>query len=559
MRKFITTLIAVLITCATYAQTFSYSGYIYNANGTGAVNVPVKLYKRTTPVLTGFTSQTNYNGHSYYRSVAASTWTVAKAACEAMNGHLVTMSNAAENSFVFSQWNSGWIGYYQDKTGAFYGEPNAGWRWTENYAGGTQQADYDVASYTSGSTLTDIKSSLNATLYNSPTYTSTGGKYITFNGSTQYAITGNLASKFPSSAKPITIQLWAYPTENGVLVSELGTASPSSGWHESVIEITGSNTLRVGLWNTSGAISQLSTSITLNTWHLIGITYDGTSMKGYLDGTNFGTLAFARDVPHAYGGNGEYFALGLSDATNMGDGTYANYRLGRFDVFNTALTADEMNRNWMSTAWRFGRYPYSNWNGGEPNDAGGEDFIQFVGGGLWNDLPNTYSYQYVLEFDYIVTTTPWVLFQTVYTNSSGYYSFSQSTNPSVEWYIQVDAPTPVTIHQTSDLSSIGNIILGSTTKKSLHWNMFDVNNDGKITISDAYYVSGKKNGIFPSWIGSQPSALYTTTQFNALNSGTTNLKATYPGVSSFTITSPVSGGSTNYYLIAPGYAGQVTY
>ena len=30
-----------------YGQ-FTYSGYIYNANATGAVNVPIKLYKRTT-------------------------------------------------------------------------------------------------------------------------------------------------------------------------------------------------------------------------------------------------------------------------------------------------------------------------------------------------------------------------------------------------------------------------------------------------------------------------------------------------------------------------------
>jgi hypothetical protein len=169
------------------------------------------------------------------------------------------------------------------------------------------------------------------------------------------------------------------------------------------------------------------------------------------------------------------------------------------------------------------------------------------------------SLPYVIEFDYVVGFTSWVLHQTVYTNSSGFYSFSQSSNPSVEWYIQYDAPTPITVHQTSDLSTIGNIVLGSTTKKSLHWNMFDVNNDGKITVSDAYYVSGKKNGIFTNWIGSQKSALYTVAQFNALNSGTTNLKATYPGVSSFTISTPVSGGSTNYYLIAPGYAGQVTY
>ena len=80
------------------AAQFTYSGYIRNANGTGAVNVPVKLYKRTTPTLTGFTSQTNYNGHSYYRSTGSSTWTDAKIACENMNGHLATVSNSAENN-----------------------------------------------------------------------------------------------------------------------------------------------------------------------------------------------------------------------------------------------------------------------------------------------------------------------------------------------------------------------------------------------------------------------------------------------------------------------------
>lgn len=558
MKKLITLTLIILFGCAAYAQTFTYSGYIKNADGSGAVNFPVKLYRRTTPVITGFTSQTNYNGHSYYRSVAASTWTVAKSACEAMGGHLVTMSNASENSFVYSQWSSGWIGYYQDKTGAFYGEPNAGWRWTENYVGGTQEIDYNVESYSSGSTLTDVKSSLNATLYNSPTYTSAGGKYITFNGSTQYAITGNLASKFPSGAKPITIQLWAYPTENGVLVSELGAASASSGWHESVIEITGGNTLRVGFWNGT-AIVPLSTPITLNTWHLIGITYDGTSMKGYLDGTNFGSTNFVRDVPHAYPGNGQYFALGLADATNMGDGTYANYRLGRFDVFTTALSTDEMNRNWVSTSWRFGRYPYSNWNGGEPNNSSGEDFIQFVGGGLWNDLPNTYSYQYVLEFDYIVTTTPWILYQTVYTNSSGYYTFSQTTNPATEWYIQVDAATPTSTLQVLDMSGVSDIVLGITPRKSIHWQMYDVNGDGNITISDAYYINRKRTGMAASWIGTAGSKLFTQSQYTTISTGTIDTRSTYPGVSSFTITSPVSGGSTNYYILAPGYKGQVTY
>ena len=121
--KIINWTIILFSTLTLNAQNFIYSGYIYNADGTGAVNVPVKLYKRTTPVMNGFTSQTNYNGHSYYRSTTSTFWSNAKTACEAMNGHLATVSNAAENSFLFNTWPSGWIGYYQDNTGAFYSEP----------------------------------------------------------------------------------------------------------------------------------------------------------------------------------------------------------------------------------------------------------------------------------------------------------------------------------------------------------------------------------------------------------------------------------------------------
>ena len=116
----------------------------------------------------------------------------------------------------------------------------------------------------------------------------------------------------------------------------------------------------------------------------------------------------------------------------------------------------------------------SSWNGGEPNNAGGEDYAQFVGNGLWNDLPNEVSLPYVLEFDYIVTYTPWVLFRTVYTNSSGYWSLTESTNPSVEWYIQLDAPTPLTPLGVNDMVEVSKLILCTTTTKSIHYNRYDV-------------------------------------------------------------------------------------
>jgi hypothetical protein len=307
-------------------QNLTYSGYIYNAGGSGAPNVPVKLYKRTTPTLNGFTSQNNYNGHSYYRSTGSMTWTDARQACLNMGGHLVTVTSPAENNFIFNLWPNGWIGLTDE---VIEGQ----WRWV----------------------------------------------------------------------------------------------------------------------------------------------------------------------------TGEPFS-------------------------------------------------WSNWNGGEPNNAGNEDYIQFVGGGKWNDLPNL-SLPYVLEFEYIVDFTPWVLFKTVYTDATGKYTISETTNPATEWYLQIDVPSPTTTTiQTIDASSAGLKSI-SRTWTSLDYYKYDVNNDGAITVSDTYYIFMKKSGRFTTWKSPLPDVrLFTSTQFNAINSSTTDLRVTYPGVSTITINSPVSGGSSNYYLINTGYS-----
>jgi hypothetical protein len=43
---------------------------------------------------------------------------------------------------------------------------------------------------------------------------------------------------------------------------------------------------------------------------------------------------------------------------------------------------------------------YNNWCGGEPNNAGNEDYAvtKWGGGGCWNDLPNNWSNPYIIEF-----------------------------------------------------------------------------------------------------------------------------------------------------------------
>jgi hypothetical protein len=323
-------IVLFFITSPLTAQ-FNYSGYLYNANGSGASNVAVKLYRRTNSTITGFTNQQNYNGHSYYRSTGNATWTTARSNCAAMGGYLVTITTAAEQSFIFNIWPSGWIGLTDEVT-------EGTWRW-----------------------------------------------------------------------------------------------------------VTGET------------------------------------------------------------------------------------------------------------------YSYKNWNSGEPNNAGNEDYVQFVSNGRWNDLPNNVSLPYVLEFNYIVTTSSWALYKTIYTNSAGYYSISEAYDPSKEYYIEISAPTRIQAYTSSDIQAVSNVVLNKTVRNGLSFHMFDVNDDGVISVADKYYVAARKAGRFFKWRIAPDVRIFTLSEYNAIKAAKTNVRATYPGVSTYTTTTLTSGGTLNLYLIAPGYSSQVTY
>ena len=308
---------------STQSQTFTYSGYIYGSNATGITGIPVYLYSRTTPAMTGFTSQNNYNGHSYYRSTGSMTWTNARTSCSNMGGHLVTVTTAAENTFIYNLWSSGWIG------------------------------------------LTD-----------------------------------------------------------------------------EVLE---------GTWK-----------------------------------------------------------------------------------------------------WVTGEaYSYQSWNGGEPNNSGNEDYIQFVGAGKWNDLNNLSSLPYVLEFEYVVDYTPWTLLSTSTTDATGKYSFSNATNPSVEYYITFIPPTP-TVPVFLDGTTASSIVIGNAVTKAVDYYRFDVNGDNRLTVSDTYSIMARKSGILNSFTPIPASRIFTSTEWSTINGSTLNLKVSYLGSQSITISSPISGGTSNYYVTRLG-------
>ena len=324
-------LILILFITNSLSAQFTYSGYLYNANGSGASNVAIKLYRRTNQTITGFTNQQNYNGHSYYRSTGSATWTTARTNCSNMGGHLVTITTSGEQSFLYGLWPSGWIGLTDEVV-------EGTWRW-----------------------------------------------------------------------------------------------------------VTGET------------------------------------------------------------------------------------------------------------------YSYKNWNSGEPNNSGNEDYVQFVSNGRWNDLNNNSSLPYVLEFEYLVTTSSWALYKTIYTNASGYYSISEAYDPSKEYYIELNAPTRIQAYTTTDIQAVANVVLNKTTKNGLSFHMYDVNDDKIISVADKYYVAARKAGRFSKWRIAPDVRIFTTAEYNAIKAATTNVRTTYPGVTTYTTGTLTTGQTLNLYIIAPGYSGAVTY
>ena len=217
--------------------------------------------------------------------------------------------------------------------------------------------NYDIGNASSypgtGATVTDLQANSNATLFNTPLYSF---NYLTFNGTNQYLTTNtSLNSKLSpaNTSKVISIFLWAYMSDDGVLITELGQTTLNSGWYDSQIERV-AGTLRFSVWsNQPGFASTVATS--LNTWYYIGFTYDATTLRAYVNGSAAGTATYARQSPYVDGGGaGLHYAVAAGAGTNLGDGTYSNMRLGAFQVYNIALTAGQVLTNFQAGRGRYG-------------------------------------------------------------------------------------------------------------------------------------------------------------------------------------------------------------
>jgi len=218
------------------------------------------------------------------------------------------------------------------------------WSYFPNYI-----LEYDFSNFnsypTSGTTVYDLMGHSNGTLEGSPTFNSQYGGTLSFNStSSQYIINNNnLAQYFagtaPNKSTSFSAVMSINASNNGILLKETSQA----GWHNSVIELVG-GTVKFNLWDSTLRTISSSVATPFNTWHHIVMTYDGTTMKGYVNGQLAGSRAITRTEPY----NNQptpaaiYYAIGQSETTNAGDGTYGDFTLGKFELLDGALSAKDV-------------------------------------------------------------------------------------------------------------------------------------------------------------------------------------------------------------------------
>jgi len=205
---------------------------------------------------------------------------------------------------------------------------------TVNPAGGSTLVHWRFDE-TSGAIATDSSGSGNSgTAVNGPLWTSGKiGGALSFDGVNDYVITP------PLGAGPahVTLAAWIKPAAaGGIVFSELGQNAINTGWHDSQIEVARSGVVKVCLWNGGHASISIGT-VTFGTWNHVAMTYDGATMRGYLNGVLGGSFNTVKHNPGTL-----YYAVGAADATNAGNGSYFSGLIDDVHIYNRALSGAEI-------------------------------------------------------------------------------------------------------------------------------------------------------------------------------------------------------------------------
>ena len=198
-----------------------------------------------------------------------------------------------------------------------------------------------------GTTWKDLSgNAYNGTLTNGPTFSNTNGGNISFDGTNDYVVSSNFTPNFSTKTLSGWVKLGSTSQQGGGVVTLQSTDGvtfdaivyneTAQGWG------FGSNGFSRTGWS---GVSETSTSVWIN----IVATYENLSYKMYRNGSLILTLTSYNALNFNFNSNVQlaYRHLGGGSAFLLGN-------IAQALVYNRALTATEVLRNYNATKTRFG-------------------------------------------------------------------------------------------------------------------------------------------------------------------------------------------------------------
>ena len=216
----------------------------------------------------------------------------------------------------------------------------------------------DNSSFTSGSSVLtnlvsgkpnfNMRSGASGTL--NPTSVNVSGQrnYFTTSATSgsafAYIASGITQSGFGNTSS-LSAFAWVYPTTlNHVVLEEKGSDYGSATWYDTQIEMVG-GIYKFRVWGCSAVNS--TSAPTQNAWHYVGFTYDGTTLKSYVDGTLQQSIACTRSVP--WPDYNLYYGIGTNTGTHLNSAAYyGGFRFGALHIYNRGLTGPEVSSNYAN-------------------------------------------------------------------------------------------------------------------------------------------------------------------------------------------------------------------
>ena len=202
----------------------------------------------------------------------------------------------------------------------------------------------------SGATWTDKSlSKNNATLTNTPTYSSTNGGYLSFaSASSQYATATNPGSLTRWTAEAFVRFTSSYSTKVAMVIGGQYDLSSNLNFTIGTNNAPTNYNIAVGFFNGAWR-STTGVNYALNTWfHIVG-TYDGSTIRQYTNGTQVDSLSYT-GTP-ASGGE---IRINRRWDDVVSSGNLFDSNIAAVRVYNRALTAAEVLQNFNATRGRFG-------------------------------------------------------------------------------------------------------------------------------------------------------------------------------------------------------------